>query len=91
MIWKHQKNINLKQRKKQKKISFSKIILKRKNKNHTGQVHGTLWVILYVYLILIIPGVSLQFDIPNKVCTSKNIFYDHLYIFESKAFVYLWK
>jgi hypothetical protein len=32
MIWKHQKNINLKQRKKIKKLIFSKTLLKHKNK-----------------------------------------------------------
>ncbi len=42
-----------------------------------------------VHVLNLTPCVPLQFDVPDKVWTGKDVSYDHLHIFGCKAFVHI--
>ena len=41
------------------------------------------------YLINQSPSVPLEFDIPKRVCTRKDVYYSHLKVFGCKAFAHV--
>ena len=42
-----------------------------------------------VHVLNLSPCVPLQFDVPNRVWTGKDVFYNHLWVFGCKAFVHI--
>ena len=42
-----------------------------------------------VHVLNLTPCVPLQFDVPNRVWTGKDVSYDHLHVFGCKAFVHI--
>ena len=55
-----------------------------------AKLHKSFWgegVNTAVYLINRSPSVSLDFDIPQRVWTGKDVSYSHLKVFRCKAFI----
>lgn len=44
-----------------------------------------------IYALNLTLSVSLQFDVPDKVQTGKDVTYDHMHVFGCKSFVYILK
>lgn len=42
-----------------------------------------------IHVLNLTPCIPLQFDVPKKVWTRKDVSYDHLRVFRHKAFVYI--